>query len=195
MIRQLGLVFTVLALTFVGACASPPESPYMVPPLAGTDTMRGPAPAYRDAITVGSVTGGKDTTILHMPYTSNADLRAALVQTLIRANLGRAENGRFRLDVVLQKLDQPFIAFDTTVTATIAYRLTDVATGAVVFDKVLTTPATAKLIEMGVGSERLRLANVRAVSANLQRLVDDLYALPDNNLSTSLPLSQELASR
>lgn len=185
MIRLLGLVFTVVALTFVGACASPPESAYMVPGLAGIDTARGPAPAYRDAITVGSVTGGKDTTILHIPYVSNADLRDALVQTLIRANLARAENGRFRLDAVLQKLDQPFIAFDMTVTATIAYKLTEVATGTVVYDKVLTTSAKATIIEHGVASERLRLANVRAVSANLQRLVDELYALPDRGVSTS----------
>lgn len=185
MIRLLRLVFTVVALTFVGACASQPQSIFMVPDLAGIDTARGPAPAYRDAITVGSVTGGKDTTILHAPNVSNTDLRDALVQTLIRAKLARAENGRFRLEAVLQKLDQPFIAFDITVTATIAYKLAEVATGTVVYDKALTTSATAKFIEHGVGSERLKLANVRAVSANLQRLVEEIYALPDLGVSTA----------
>jgi hypothetical protein len=179
MIRLLGIVLAVVALTLLGACAGPRESAYMVPGLAGVDRTRGPAPAYRDAITVGSVTGGKDTTILHAPYISNTDIREALVQTLARANLGNSENGRYRLDVVLQKLDQPFIAFDMTVTATIAYKLTEVATGTVVYDQVLTTPAKATLLDHGVAYERLRLANVRAMSANFQRLVDELYALPD----------------
>ncbi|MDP2329569.1 MAG: hypothetical protein Q8M19_02570 [Reyranella sp.] len=185
MIRLFRLVFAVVALTFAGACAGQPDSIFMVPRLTGVDTARGPAPAYRDAITVGAVTGGKDTTILHPPYVSNTDLRDALVQTLIRANLARAENGRFRLDAVLQKLDQPFIALDITVTATIAYKLTEVATGTVVYDKALVTSAKATIIEHGVASERLRLANTRAVSANLQRLVEEIYALPDHGVSTS----------
>ena len=182
----LKLVSAVIAGALVGACASPPEAMYMVPRLMGVDTARGPAPAYRDAISIGSVTGGKDTTILHKPYVSNADLRNALMYTLARAKLAQAENGRFRLDAVLENLEQPFIAFDITVTATIAYKLTEVATGTVVYDKVLTTPAVAKFIEHGVASERLRLANVRAVAANLQQLVDELYALPDRAVSTSL---------
>ena len=108
---------------------------------------------------------------------------ARLARTLLEAKLASASTGRYRLDAAL-KLDQPFITINTTVTAIVAYRLTDVATGAVIYDKTLETQGVAQFTEIAVASERMRLANVRAVRANLRRLVEDLYTLPDSPVST-----------
>jgi hypothetical protein len=155
----------------------------MVPNLAG---LAGPAPSYRQSITVGSVTIGGDT---GTPWTSAvgpAHVQDALVQTLAAAGMGRASNGRFRLDAMLLTLQRPYAGFAMTVTATIAYRLTDTATGTLVYDKALTTEGSASLNDAVTNENRLRIADQRAIRANLQRLVEDLYALPDRRLTSSL---------
>ena len=155
--------------------------------LAGIDVARGPAPSYRDAITLAPVRIGRDT---ETPWTSrfgSAQFQQALAQTLIAARLARAQNGRFRLDATLLTLERPFAGFAMTVSATIAYRLTDTATGAVVFDKALTTLGTATLDDAITNANRLRIADARAVRANLRRLVEELYALPDRGPPTSSP--------
>jgi hypothetical protein len=97
---------------------------------------------------------------------------------LANAKLASASNGRFRLDATLQ-LDQPFVAINTTVTAKIAYRLTEVATGSVVYERLLATEGTVTYFEVQSGPERMRYANWRAMRANLRLLVGDLYGLPE----------------
>jgi hypothetical protein len=169
----------------LGACAKPASPSAMVADLTGIDTARGPAPSYREAITAGPVSGGRATSPLWTSQVGNAEFQEALVRTLMAANLARAENGRFRLDAVLQKLEQPFAGFAMTVSATISYRLTEVTTGAVVYDNTITTPATATLDDAIDGVARLRIANERAIRANLGKLVEELYALPDRPMVTS----------
>jgi len=130
---------------------------------------------------VGTVTGGKSDveSFLRGHAITDADLKDSLERTLMKAGLGRAANGRFRLDAMLQKLDQPFIAIDMVVTVTIGYRLSDVATGAIVYDQTLVTRGVAAYIEQPNARERLRLADWRAVRTNLLQLVKRLYELPD----------------
>ena len=125
----------------------------------------------------------KTVSILSIPYISNADLQGALVRTLANAKLASASSGRFRLDATLQ-LDQPFLAINTTVTAKIAYRLTEVATGSVVYERLLATEGTVTYFEEPSGPDRMRYANWRAVRANLRLLVGDLYALPESPTSS-----------
>ena len=147
-------------------------------PDPGMMAGRAPAPAYRNAITVGSVSFGRDT---GTPWTSAVgpdQVREALAMTLSSAQLGQAANGRFRLDAILLNLTRPYAGFAMTVTASIAYRMTDTTNGAVVYDKALTGLGTATLDDAITNDNRLRIADQRAVGANLQQLVQDLYALP-----------------
>jgi hypothetical protein len=174
--RSFGMLMIVVLLSLAG-CAY--QSDFSIAPnLKDIDTSRGPAPTYREAITAAPVSGGKEDDLFSVPNISNKAFQAALVRTLLNAKLASASNGRYRLDATL-KLDQPFITFNTTVTAIVAYRLTDVATGTVVYDKTLETQGTAEYMEIAVASERMKLANSRAVRANLRRFVEELYALPD----------------
>ena len=177
------LSFLGAALALLGACAKPASPSAMVPDVAGIGA--GPALAYRGAITVGEVSGGSKTSPLWTSQVDNPEFREALVRALMESGLGRADNGRFRLDAVLQKLEQPFAGFAMTVSATIAYRLTEAATGAVVYDKAITTPATATMDDAIDGQARLRIANERAIRANLRQLIEELYALPDRPGVTS----------
>ena len=176
-LRSLSVLATVALLSLAG-CASQHDYLFLVPNVKDIVTSQDPASAYRDAITAGPVSGGKDVSILSIPYISNADLQESLVRTLANAKLASASNGRFRLDATLQ-LDQPFIAVNTTVTAKIAYSLTEVATGSVVYERFLATAGTVTYFEMPSGPERMRYANWRALRANLRLLVGDLYALPE----------------
>lgn len=171
---RFGLMTTVLVL--LGACAQPVTPSAMVPDVTGIST--GPASVYRGAIGVGQVSGGHPTSSLGVSQVSDADLRDALVRTLMEAGLGQTSGSRFQLDATLQRLEQPFAGFAMTVTATIAYRLTEVATGRVVYDNTITTPATATLDDAIDGNARLKIANERAVRANLRQLIEALYALP-----------------
>ncbi len=154
----------------------------MVPDLAGL--APGPAPAYRQAIAVAPVGGGPGVSPLWTARIDNAQFQAALVSTLANAGLGQTGGGRFRLDATLTKLERPFAGFGMTVEAVVAYRLTDTVTGAVVYDASLATPGTATLDDAVDNDTRLVLANERAVQANLRRLVEVLYALPDRPLAS-----------
>jgi hypothetical protein len=173
------------ALLTVGACANPEVLSLRPADLAGIDTVRGPAPSYRNAITVASVTVGQDTAT---PWTSQlgpAQVQEALVQALAAARLGSAQAGRFRLDAVLLTLQRPYAGFAMTVTATIAYRLTEVPSGAVVYSSTITMPGTATLDDAVLNDVRLRIADDRAVRANIRRLIEELYTLPDRGAVTS----------
>ena len=178
LLRPLGILVAVALLSLAGCATYKPMSLDTIPDLSGIDTAKGPAPAYRDAITAAPVSGGKDGSIFSIPHPSNAEFQRSLERTLANAKLASPSNGRFRLEATL-KLDQPLISMNTTVTASIAYRLTEVATGAVVYDRTLVTQGTVSYFDMNDGPERMRYANWRAVTANLRQLVQELYALPD----------------
>lgn len=139
---------------------------------------RAPAPTYRNAITVGSVSIGRDTGTPWRSAVGPDQVQEALTRTLSSAQLGQAASGRFRLDAILLNLTRPYAGFAMTVTASIAYRMTDATNGALVYDKVLTGLGTATLDDAVTNDNRLRIADQRAVGANLQQLVQDLYALP-----------------
>ncbi len=169
------LLLAAFSLALTAACAPPATYSAMV---AGVSLGQGAAPVYRNAITVGSVTLGRD---VGMPWTSAVgpdQVQQALVQTLVNAGLGQPANGRFRLDGLLLTLSRPYAGFAMTVTATIAWRLTDTTNGAVVYDRTLQGLGTATLDDAIDNNNRLRIAEQRAIGANLQQLVQDLYALP-----------------
>jgi hypothetical protein len=169
------LLLAALSLACVGACA--PRASYSAM-VAAAPPGQVPAAVYSNAVTVGSVTPGRD---MGTPWTSavSADqVQQALVETLAAAGLGRSANGRFRLDGQLLTLSRPYAGFAMTVTAAIAWRLTDTTSGAVVYDRVFQGLGTATLDDAVDNNNRLRIADQRAIRANLQQLVQYLYALP-----------------
>jgi hypothetical protein len=168
------LLLAAVWLAGLGACAPPASYSAMV---AGAPPGQGPAPVYRNAITVGSVTLGRDVGTPWMSAVGPDQVQQALVQTLAVAGLGQPANGRFRLDGLLLTLDRPYAGFAMTVTATIAWRLTNTTNGVVVYDRTLRSLGTATLDDAITNENRLRIADQRAVRANLQQLVQDLYTL------------------
>lgn len=178
------LLVAMLLLAGLGACAMPANYTSMVPELASADLGPGPAPSYRGAITVASVSIGTDTSTPWTSQIGSAEFQDALVRTLMLANLASPQGGRFRLDATLLGLSRPFAGFAMTVTASVAYRLTDTATGAVVYQETRTSLGTATLNDAILNANRLRMADERALRANIRKLIQDLYALPDRTLTS-----------
>jgi hypothetical protein len=147
----------------------------MVPDVAGLPSAASP---YRNAIGVGAVSGGRGSARLWTARVGNAEFQEALARALADSGLAAAQGGRYRLDADLQKLEEPFAGFAMTVEATIAYKLTDTTSGAIVYQNTITTPATATMDDALDGLARLRIANERAIRANLRRLIEELSALP-----------------
>ena len=167
------LILATLALALAGACASPASYTAMVPEIPPGQTA---GATLRNAVAVGAVTIGQDT---GTPWTSAVrpeQVQQALVQALANNQLGAA-NGRYRLDAVLLQLERPFAGFAMTVTATIAYRMTD-ANGTVVYTRTLKGLGTATLDDAIDNNNRLRIADQRAIRANIQQMILDLLALP-----------------
>lgn len=169
------LFLAVAVAAGVGACAKPATVPAMVPDVAGIAAAASP---YRNAISMGTVGGGRGSARLWTAQVGNTEFREALTRSLTDAGLAAAQGGRYRLDADLQKLEEPFAGFAMTVEATIAYRLTDTTSGAMVYQNTITTPATATMDDALDGTARNRIANERAIRANLRRLVEELSALP-----------------
>jgi hypothetical protein len=179
------LLVAMLLLAGLGACAMPATYTSMVPELASADLGPGPAPSYRGAITVAPVSIGTDTSAPWTSQIGSTEFQDALVRTLMLANLASPQGGRFRLEATLLGLDRPFAGFAMTVTASVAYRLTDTATGAVVYQETRTSLGTATLNDAILNANRLRMADERALRANIRKLIQDLYALPDRTLTSS----------
>jgi hypothetical protein len=175
------LLVAMLLLAGLGACATPGSYTSMVPELASAELGPGPVPSYRGAITVASVSIGTDTSTPWTSQIGSAEFQDALVRTLMLANLASPQGGRFRLDATLLGLSRPFAGFAMTVTASVAYRLTDTATGAVVYQETRTSLGTASLNDAIMNANRLRIADERALRANIRKLIEDLYALPDRS--------------
>ena len=169
------LILAALSLACAGGCAPPASYSAMVPDRAPGQT---PAPAYRNAITVGSVSIGRDTGTPWRSAVGPGQVQEALVQTLAANQLGQPANGRYRLDALLLMLDRPYAGFAMTVTAAIAWRLTEAASGVVVYERTLKGLGTATLDDAITNENRLRIADQRAVRANIQQMVLDLLALP-----------------
>jgi hypothetical protein len=179
MSNLLRALLAAAALLALAACARPPMYEARPPDLVGLDVSNGPAPAFRNAITVGSVGVGEDTGVPWRSDVSPAEIQETLVRTLQLAGLGAPQGGRFRLDATLLTLSRPYAGFAMTVTAQIAYRLSEVATGKVVYFSTPTTLGTATLDDAITNQLRLRIADERAVRANLRVLVGELYTLPE----------------
>lgn len=131
-------------------------------------------PALRSAVTVVSVTGGRNTHPLWMSRISNEAFKGALQDSLAVHGLNAQMDGRFRLDAEIVGLDQPILAFDMTVTSRIHYHLTDMVLNAVALDRVYSVAYVAALRDSLYGVTRLRLANEGSARENIAAFFRDL---------------------
>jgi hypothetical protein len=152
-------------------CATPAQVSSMI----GTPSVALPADSpLRQNVEVNAVSGGQETNPLWTSEVGNPEFQAALAQSLTAQGMLSTGGGRYRLDATLMEVDQPMISLATTVTSTVRYVVTEVATSRIVFDEAVTASYTAELGESFYGVERLRLANEGSIRTNIASFLDQL---------------------
>jgi hypothetical protein len=171
----LALACVALALT---GCATPAQTEMMVVDKGLAGRVQPSSPMYGN-VGIKDVTGGSETNPAWLSKVGSAEFERALEDSLRAAGLlaQSRDSGRFLLSAHLQKLDQPLLGVDITVTAVVVYTVWQRASGANVYEKTISTPYTAKFSDALYGPTRLRLANEGAIRANIGQLVDELSRL------------------
>lgn len=164
------LIFILLCAAALNACATA-SKPGAMAPTVTEKTIIADASALRENVSVGEIGGGKETNPLWTSQVSSEDFSETLRQAFSAHAMLATEKGAYRLDAELQKLKQPLAGFNMTVTSDVKYTLTNVDTGEVVIDEVISTPYTAKTSDAFMGVERLRLANEGSIRENISALI------------------------
>lgn len=167
-----------LALAALGlaACATGAKPGAMAAAVSETTLIDDSSP-LRSAFSVGTVSGGKDTSPLWKSNVSSEDFAEALRQSLAANTLLAEADGKYRIDATLVQVKQPALGgFNMKVTSTIAYKVTDVASSAVVFDDEVVNEYVAKMGDAMLGFERLRLANEGSIKGNITKFLEGLIA-------------------
>jgi len=175
--RRTLLIGGLAVAALVTGCATPAHSVNMVVRAGDATAARSATPeALKANIAIRDVTGGKETNPMWVSNVGSSDFERALEDSLRAVGMLAAnrQSGRYQLVAHLEKLEQPFMGFDMTVTATVAYTLIERATGKTAWQKSIATPYTAKVGDAFVGTERLRLANEGSVRQNITQLIGEL---------------------
>ncbi|MGH7015238.1 MAG: hypothetical protein ACREEL_13990 [Stellaceae bacterium] len=157
----------------LASCTSPPAT---TQGMVAADPPAGkPNWVVKNAVVVGDVAGSRPTDASSPPAVGADAFRQALEQSLKSSGyLATGRKPRYHLDAALQELDQPKFALtdDTTVTATVLYRLIGLGTNA---EYSVTASGTATFDESAIFGTRLRLADERALQANIETLLKKLH--------------------
>ena len=145
--------------------------------------IRGWVPdALQRQVSVATVKGGQETDRWWGSKVSALTLQQALDESLYAVGmkaLAPEPAPRFELQAELLQLDQPLVpAVGVTVGVAVSYTLVDKASGKAVYQRRIANTDEARFSEAIVSpNERLRIANERALQANIDLLLRDLVTL------------------
>jgi hypothetical protein len=163
------LVCSVLAATLQGCATNASQAAMSVN--AGELAVK-PSAKLTSAISVRSVTGGKETNPLWTSEVDNSGFKNALIQSINVAGYGSSsEKAKYFIDAELQKLDKPLIGLTFDVTSTVNYRVSGDG-----FQKEfpITATGTATFSDAWAGLERLRIANEKSIKENIKLFLVEL---------------------
>jgi hypothetical protein len=166
----------VAILLAVSGCSSGARPDAMTAAMT-PETMIDAASPLRNAVRIGTVTGGGETNPAWLSNISATDFRTALAQSLAAHGMQATDTqaigpGRYTIDVDLLSIDRPIFAFDMTVSATILYTIT--SSEARIEETVITPPYTEKFSDTPFGPERLRRAIEGAIRENIDAFIKRL---------------------
>ncbi|KQV87998.1 MULTISPECIES: hypothetical protein [unclassified Roseateles] len=182
MSRPALLPAALLALLLAG-CGTPSQPLPMAISPAEALQIRGWVPdALKAQVGVAAVKGGQETGRWWGSKVSALALQQALEESLHAVGmkpLSPEPAPRFELQAELLQLDQPLVpAVGVTVGVAVSYTLVDKASGKPVYQRRVANTDEARFSEAIVSpNERLRIANERALRANIDLLLRDLVTL------------------
>lgn len=180
--RLAPLPAALLAFVLAG-CGTPSQPLPMAIGAAQALQIRGWVPeALKAQVGVAPVQGGLATGRWWGSKVDGAVLQQALEESLYAVGMSPAAPEpapRFELQAELLQLEQPLLpAAGVTVGAAVRYSLLDKATGRLVYQRRIAVEQDARFGEAMLSpSERLRIANERALRASIDLLLRDLVTL------------------
>lgn len=128
-----------------------------------------------------TVEGGQATDPMWMSKISNPEFRAAVVASLRRSGLFHevleSGNAAFRLELLLEALDQPMAGFNMTVALRVEWRLLRLPDRTEIWRDRIQSMHTAEFGKAFAGVKRLRLATEGAARENIEEGLKRLAAL------------------
>ena len=190
------VLFSMALLVTLSACATG-ASPSAMTAEVSNVTVIAESSSLRKSITVSEVTGGSKTNPLWTSQVDDAAFKTALEQSLTVHAMINDAAPRYKLEVKLVDLDQPFGGFDMTVSSRVFYLLLDAETNQRTYETEINCEYTAKLSDAFLGYERLKLANEGAIKKNISLFIEAMIAefkkrdaaavTPTVSLQTSTP--------
>lgn len=178
------LAAALLPMLLIGGCGTPAEAPQMGLNAAESLQLRAWVPeALKAQITVGPVTGGQPTGRYWGAKVGNEALQEAIEDSLRATGMlaARPGTGRYALQVQLVSLEQPIVALNMKVTATLVYTLIDKSAdraAAPLYQRRLRTVHTTEFTEAMLDqNERQRIASENAVRKGVLTVMRDLIEL------------------
>lgn len=178
------LLCAPLLTALLAGCGAPSQPLPMAVTAADALQIRGWVPdALKAQVAIAPVKGGLATNRWWGSKVSALALQQALDESFYAVGmkaLSPEPPSRFELQAELVQLDQPLVpALAVTVDVAVRYTLVDKgADGRVVYQRRIANSEEARLGEAVLSpSERLRIANERALRANIDLLLRDLVTL------------------
>ncbi|KQV50368.1 hypothetical protein ASC95_13395 [Pelomonas sp. Root1217] len=180
---RLALLPAALLTLSLAGCGTPSQPLPMAVTAAEALQIRGWVPdALQRQVGLATVKGGQETGRWWGSKVSTVVLQQALDESLFAVGmkpLSPEPAPRFELQAELLQLDQPLVpAVGVTVGVAVHYTLVDKASGKAVYQRRIANTDEARFSEAIVSpNERLRIANERALRANIDLLLRDLVTL------------------
>ena len=178
MTKILHKLILILSICFFVGCASSARYTMMIP---DGETLK-PVPDnffLKNEIFLTEVTGGEETNSMWTSEVDNEGFRKAIEESLRYQQLlapGNS-NGKYRLRVNLEEVDQPSFGLNFTVTSTANYLLQGNKSKNTIFDKKITSSHTATFGDAAYGPNRLKLANEGSIKENIKNFISMLLQL------------------
>jgi hypothetical protein len=191
MIRRLVLVACIAAFPLLGCQSNLITAQGMA---VRSADLKGPAAGeLATAIAIDEVSGGgAGTDVSGMPSVSNEDLKTALINSLQTAGLfSQSTAPRFKLKAKLLSFlgEKAAGTFDTAVSATIHYTVSDVESGRVIFNEAIQVTHTARQGESAIEITRVRIAMEGAARKNIATFIEKINATTLQTRNDSGPAS------
>ena len=180
---RLALLPAALLALLLAGCGTPSQPlPMAVGPAEALQIRAWVPEALRAQIAVAPVQGGAETGRWWGSKVSAASLQQALEESLYAVGMrppAPEPLPRFELQAELVQLEQPLLpAVGVTVGVAVRYTLVDKASGKPVYQRRIANAEDARFTEAVLSpSERLRIANERALRSNISLLLRDLVPL------------------
>jgi hypothetical protein len=180
---RLALIPVVVLAAVLAGCGTPSQPlPMTVSPAEALQIRAWVPEPLRGQVAIGAVQGGMETGRWWGSKVGVAALQQALEESLQAVGMQPSSPEpapRFELRAELLQLEQPMVpALGVTVGAAVRYTLVDTASGKVVYQRRIANTEEAGLGEAVLSpSERLRIANERALRGNINLLLRELVTL------------------